>query len=261
MSVFTRIISVFLVPVVGLLPLYVYGQSSEPVSASQSGYLQIKVLEREAPALAAGSRELKGYTLLITDFAGHPVSGAAVVFRLPDSPPTGTLADGSHSVVLYTDNDGRVHTPPIQWGATPGTVSIRVTANKDLAHAAIELDQNLTAASPSQAAPVVSISTLQQKKTLVPGKIASATPDPITPNPTQAAVTVPDQEPQVSISGPPAGEKIHSGSKKKWVVLAIVAAAGAGAAGFAMKGKSSSSSTSTPGLSIGTPTISVGQTH
>ncbi len=257
MGVFTRIVSVFLIPVVGLLPLY--GQTPEPVSTAASENLQIQVLDREAPELAAGSRTLKGYTLLVTDGTGHPVSGAAVVFRLPDALPSGTFADGSHSVVLYTGNDGRVHTPPIQWLTAAGPVSIRVTANKDTAHAAIELNQNLTGASASQTAPSVSVSTPQQKGVHTPGEIASPAQDPITPNPRQSAATMPDQEPQVSVSGPPAGEKIHSGSKKKWILLAIVAAAGAGAAGIAMKGKSSSSSNSSPGLSIGTPTISVGQ--
>src|SRR5579875_2628239 len=244
MGVFTRIVSVFLIPVVGLLPLY--GQTPEPVSTAASENLQIQVLDREAPELAAGSRTLKGYTLLVTDGTGHPVSG-------------GMFADGSHSVVLYTGNDGRVHTPPIQWLTAAGPVSIRITANKDTAHAAIELNQNLTGASASQTAPSVSVSTPQQKGVHAPGEIASPAQDSITPHPRQSAATMPDQEPQVSISGPPAGEKIHSGSKKKWILLAIVAAAGAGAAGIAMKGKSSSSSNSSPGLSIGTPTISVGQ--
>ena len=36
-----------------------------------------------------------------------PIPGAAVAFRLPDTDPIGTFADGSHATVVYTDINGR----------------------------------------------------------------------------------------------------------------------------------------------------------
>ncbi len=67
-------------------------------------------------------------------------------------------------------------------------------------------------------------------------------------------------QPSVSVSGAAPGQSTHS-SHAKWIILlAIAAGAGIGVA-MVGKGKGSSAAPATPSLSIGAPSISVGQPH
>ncbi|MGH7139435.1 MAG: hypothetical protein ACREHD_27130 [Pirellulales bacterium] len=235
---------------------------------SQTAALRIGIVDRDAASLAAGSRARKGYTVRVTDSSGKPVPDAAVACRLPDSAPTGTFAQGSHSAVLFTGADGRAHISGIQWGVAAGTVFMRVTANKGIAHAGMLVEQTLApavaASEPPAVAPsgppVVSVIHWQREaehplaRREVPREDAA-----VLARQTPPAIAAPDQPPEVSITKPPPGAKVGHSSKKKWIILALVAGAAAGAVGFAAKGKSASSGSSTMQMSIGTPTISVGK--
>lgn len=233
------------------------------------------MIGRDALTLPAGSRSQKGYTVEVTDGSGKPVSDAAVACRLPEAAPTGTFSDGSHSAVVFTGPDGRADISGIRWGSAAGTVAMRVTANKGIAHAGMLVEQMLAsaatlaaptamAAAPARiAARAVPEVTVIHRGRPVPGSLAR----PEAPREEAATMARPaigevaatEQIPQVSITKAPANANIAHSSKKKWIILAILAGAAAGAAGFAAKGKSSSPSTSSgTQMSIGTPTISVG---
>jgi hypothetical protein len=255
MRAVTRLVSVLLTPLVTFVSLAAQTPPITASSISQPGALQIKVVDRDPLQIAAGSRAQKGYTVLVTDSSGNPVADAAVTCRLPDSNPTGAFGQSGRSAVFFTGRDGQVHIPEIQWGSAAGTVSMRVTANKDSAHAAILIEQTLVAPVMPSAPPAVSVVVHESAK----AQPLAATEGPVVPaRPTLPAIAAPDQQPTVSVAKPPAGEKVGGSSKKKWIILAIAAGAAAGAVGFAVKRKSSSTSSSTQ-MSVGSPTISVGQ--
>jgi hypothetical protein len=240
---------------VAFLPLWGQDLQTAAATSSPSSALQIRVVNRDSMQ-TAGPRAT--YTLQITDSSGKPVANAAVACRLPDAAPTGQFANGTRSVVLYTAADGLVTLPEIQWNAASGIADIRITAVSEGARGTLLLERNLAAApgaAPPQVgvvngnsgpAPVARLSPLRENSALL-----SPGPSPV--------ITGADVQPSVTVTGAPKGEKIHSGSKKKWIILALVAgAAAAGAAGVAARGKSSSPASSTQ-MSIGSPTINVGQ--
>ena len=90
-------------------------------------------------------RPAKGFTVEVTNGQGTPVAGAAVAFRLPDTEPTGTFTDGSHSVVVYTDALGEP-APLVSNGArATGVAEMRVTAAKGALHAGLLVSTSLAA--------------------------------------------------------------------------------------------------------------------
>ena len=287
MKLCNRIASVFLASLLLIeqLPAQAPG-SSGPLD------LQLHLVESEGGVSAvAGSHSVNGLTVQVTDASGTPTPDAAVVLRLPDEGATGKFSDGSHAAIAYTDASGRAYLRDIQWSSTAGVVSMKLTATKGTIHAGMLIEKTLTAASvvSSGAATPASVpaTSIQpklppdpeaSKPTPVAAKIQAPPAAPVAE--AQAVVTVRQPgavdrssrgpvpasaspsflEPAVSVTNGPAQQQVHSGSHKKWIILAVVIAAGAGA-GIAMagKGKSSSASTSSSSsLSIGSPTVSVG---
>ncbi len=244
-----RFVSALLAPI--LVATQLPAQTSAVSEAPSAQDLQLRVTEA-----ASSARAPKGLVLSVTAANGSPVADAAVVVRLPDTEPTGTFRDGTHAMVLYTDQSGHVNVTGIQWSPGTGVVAIRATATKGTSHAGILIQEELTPASsklaPAQLAPA-------------PGTL----PDAVVPLPKPPPLTAADAgaiarplqsqaEPSVSVTSAAPGESRHS-SKTKWIILAAIAAA-AGGAGVAMMGKKSgSSAVAAPGLSIGAGTVSVGQ--
>jgi hypothetical protein len=222
----------------------------------------------------------------VTDASGLPVADVAVAIRLPEDGATGFFAEGIRSAVAYTDASGIAKFGQLNWGSIPGTVAIRVTAAKGELHAGALIEQTIVAqsASGSQAqSPAARISPFPSdtgdSNAATPATASSAaaahtdTSSPAPGTPTSVASvhsgaggdttphtteTATSTEPTVSIVNT-AGSKGGSGSNKKWIILAAVAvAAGVGAA-VAIAGKGGAASPpASPGLSIGTPSISVG---
>jgi hypothetical protein len=101
--------------------------------------------------MQTGTHLVKPLTVEVKDAAGAPVENAAVIFRLPDSGPSGTFADGTVTSVVYTDAAGRASSGEIQWGGIPGSVSLRITAAKGTGHAGVLFTETLTGATPAVA--------------------------------------------------------------------------------------------------------------
>lgn len=251
MRVATRFFSVLLTPLIAVLPLAAQTPPAVAPVPAQTAPLRIKVVDRDAATVPPGSLARKGYLVEVTDASGKPVSGAAVVCRLPDADPTGTFAKAGHSSVLFTGANGLAHFSGIQWGSEAGTVVLRVTANKGSAHAGILIEQTVGSLAAVSITPNPNLSRKRQRPLLPPSEpLATVRPQPL------PAIA----QPEVTVTKPPAGVKIRHSNKKKWLILALVAGAAAGAVGFAARGKSSSNSSSAPAqMSIGSPTISVGQ--
>lgn len=192
----------------------------------------------------------------VSDESGAPVRDAAVIVRLPDDPPTGTFANGSHAEVAYTDGSGQAHMAGIHWTASEGAVPIQITATKGDLHAGTMLEQAVNPEK-SGAAPHRVVKAAASKSAANVGVPASASP--ASPQPPPPATAQPEI-PRVTVISHPTDQKISSGSHKKWVIIALAVGAGAGAAfAFSSKKSSSSSSASTTGTTIGSPTVSVGQ--
>lgn len=243
-----------------------------------AGLAQIRVIENDGAETPAGSHSIKGITVEVSDAAGAAVADAAITIRLPDSGPTGSFADGTHSGIAYTDASGRAEINGIQWSLAPGLVSMRVTATKATSHAGVLLEKTLTRAMPP-VAPVLAADTAELPGTI---DILQAIPPPAAPafalpvarsgasqpaphNPgTPAHAQLPNagtaqaQAPLVSVTNTGAtGYHPHHG-KTKWVIAAVIAA-GAGGALMAMHGKGTApAGAAVAPLSIGTPSISIG---
>lgn len=222
---------------------------SAPASVAQT--LELRLIESDGPQAPVGSATVKGFTVEVRDQTGVVISGAAVVFRLPDSGITGTFADGTHAAVAYTDSLGRAHVTHIQWATTPGPLVLRVTAAKGDAHAGILIERTLASSVSALTPPIAS-----------PLPVVKTAPLPQQPGTpahfADASVASATQPPAVSVTGGSPQAASHSG-KTKWIIIAAIAVgAGLGAA-MAMKGKSNSSST-TPtaaGSSAAASTLSV----
>jgi hypothetical protein len=92
--------------------------------------IQVQIIEGQYAVQTAGTRSSTPFTVLIRDDSGKPVPGATVSLRLPDHDATGLFANGLRSEILLTGSDGRATVHGVQWGSTPGTCEIRVTAVK-----------------------------------------------------------------------------------------------------------------------------------
>jgi hypothetical protein len=230
-------------------------------------------MEGDGATIAPGSRSNKGFNVQVTDGTGVPMSDAAVVFRLPDGAATGTFADGTHSTVAYTDATGNAHISGIQWGSTPGPLTVRVTATRGTVHAGTLIEETLAKEAPvAVATAAVPVVATPRAETLARD---IAPPAPMAPKvqvlsdvePSSAANRAPrtfapmlretGSEPTVSIVTDPHQKSHYSdgGSKKKWILISVaVAAAGAGAF-FALHNMGGSSAAN---VSIGAPTINIG---
>jgi hypothetical protein len=265
-----------------LIPLLVVSPIGAQVPETTAAALQLRLLQSD-PAVTVNSRSAQGFLVEATDANGAPVPEAAIALRLPESGPSGTFADGSHSAVVYTDAAGRAHLTGILWGGIAGTAELRLTVAKGSAHAGLLLEQTLNAASSSASVPAPAIQAALEKtpgpvvaiaapKPVQPGTLPAPAPAVLPPSviiatahsgassPVLPAAAKPDnadkQPPSVSVTSASPGA-YPSHSSKKWVIIALIAVgAGAGAA-FAFKGKGSTPAAA-PGLSIGAPSISVG---
>jgi hypothetical protein len=256
MKSLSSFLSVVLIPLIAVLPIRA---QLPPAPSGMEATLQLRIVESSA----------NKFMVEVTDGAAVPAAGAAVAFRLPDSDPAGTFADGSHATVVYTDINGRAQVAGVQWNRTSGTATVRITAAKGSAHAGLIVEQPIAAnvvavpmakavPQPAVARPAVARPAVAQPGVLQPpAKIVKAEPIAVAHSGASTPV-VPAPPPSVSVTNTNAspGETAHS--SKKWLVILLVAgAAGAGAA-FAFKGKGASAAPAAPSLSIGNPSISIG---
>jgi hypothetical protein len=280
MKFLSQFASILLSSLLVLKPLW--AQSPPPVAGTE---LQIHVQDSARIFARAIPQDARGFTIQVTDMTGAGAADAAVVVRLPDDGAMGAFSDGAHSAIVYTDTAGIAHFAPISWNAPSGGVTLKITATKGDAHAGMLLDGSIGSAPasiPATVTPAARVdteipATVSKKEPAVvvsPAQPTIAPPQPGAAQSTERAllpspvVSVAPSEPKVSVINRGVRDKQDrvdtSGSHKKWIILAVVIAAGAGA-GIALAGKgkssSSSSSSSSTGVSIGSPTVSVGTPH
>lgn len=269
-------LSFLLTPLMVVLPLSAQTPGAIPSATTDPTDLHLQVVGNETATAVVGSHLAAGLVVQVSDASGAGVPDVAVAFRLPDSGVTGVFSDGTHAAVAYTDATGRAHSAPVEWGEAAGAVSVRITAAKGTAHAGLLFQETLTAGlhhatktdpavmSAAESAPAPTVPALQTLPAAPQPTPAQAKTQPrVTIQPASVPrvirPTAPESaQPSVSIIRNPAGARSHSG-KSKWLIIAGVVAVSAGlGVAMAAKSKSGSSSSSTSGISIGTPTISVG---
>ena len=251
MRIFPALISVLLTPLVTLTP--VLAQTPEPAPG-----LELRVLDSTAP---------DRLTVEVTDAAGQRVADAGVVVRLPE----GALFSNSTTVAtVQTDANGIAQVQGIQWG--PGG-TVRLTANKGSAHAGLLFERTATLAAqpqpqpqPEPEAPPKPQLTPQaaapqpiaaEKQPPQPGIIVERDDSPNANVPIRADVAeaAGGLAPRMSIVS--SGQSSSDHHVRNRVLIGLGVAAAAGAAFFLTRDLHNSSSSSS-GISVGSPTVSVG---
>ncbi len=285
------LLSILLMPLLAVEPV----MAQSPAAADPaSEALQINIVDADIANPPLDSH-VQGLTVQVTDASGAYVRDAAVVFRLPDSGSSARFADGTLAAVTYTDANGKARVNDIRWSETPGSVMVRVTAVKGTAHAGLLFERTPSSAAKAVSAGAAQQSVTVQPVVPAPSPIETAQPHNIpvsvvSPRAPANRPTVPGNVPAVSITNKQetdddsqdanvpvrhssgaenvlaeapdvsitsSGAASGGHSKKKWIaVLAIAAGTGAALALVHKGGTSSSSSAS--GVSIGSPSISVG---
>lgn len=278
--------ALLLCPLIALNPVLAQTRSAalEPSAAEP---LHVHLVESPDP-VQLRMMSAKGYVVQVTNAAGAPVEGAAVALRLPEDGPTGRFANGLRAWVAYSDPAGIARFPVIQWGESAGAVEVRLTAAKGTLHTGLVVNQQIMAEAKSVMVipvPAERASVAEPKPAPPPRpQVTVPTPDPATESPALADAVKPapaaamnqtttgaqalhtlkpnppaskDAQPSVSITNSPTGASRES-HKKLYALLAVGAGAGLGTI-FALKGHGGSGpSGSTAGLSVGTPTVSIG---
>ena len=198
------------------------------VAMAQIAVLQIKVLEGEGAVHRPGARISRPLAVEVTDENGRPVAGAAVTFQLPPEGAGGLFSNGLRTDLVITDAAGRAAVHALQLNRTGGPFRIRITAVREQARAGTVslqyIAENQPAPSPS------------------PARQAPAAPGP--------AAKSGEITPTITSMG--------SGSRRKWILLAVLGGVGGGAAFLGVSRASNSKTSQSSAVSIGTPGISVG---
>jgi hypothetical protein len=115
------------------------------LAAGDGKPLQVNVLDGEGAFNDIRRAQARTPVVEVRDDDGRPVQGAKVVFQLPDMGAGGTFADGSRTLVVNTDAQGRAAAPGLHPNKVEGSFSIAVTASKEggVGHAEIRQSNTL----------------------------------------------------------------------------------------------------------------------
>ena len=264
------------------------------LALAQDSVLHIKIVAGDGAQHAAGAHA-KPLTVEVTDATGRPVAGARVSFQVPEEGPAGVFANGLRTDIAITDSNGRATGHALQLNRVAGSFAIRITAAKEQQRAGTIARQSIGGADTATesadrkpTAPAVKESTpapAPQPPTTPPPSIT--VPGTTAIGPVKVAAQQAPQTPVKTAAEPPHGvptivvtEKSSKSitevgadsphrSHKKLIWIGLLAAGGAGAF-FAEKtmqtsaghGETTGAATAaglSSGVTIGTPTITIGK--
>ena len=93
------------------------------------GGLRITIIEGEGAINNVRQRVNREPIVQVEDENRRPIAGASVVFFLPDQGPSGTFLNGSRTLTVTTDAQGRASAVGMRPSAQAGQMQIRVTAS------------------------------------------------------------------------------------------------------------------------------------
>ena len=104
-----------------------------------AGKLNLLIVEGDGAINNIRQRTAREPIVQVEDENHKPVAGAAVTFSLPSQGAGGTFANGSHTLTVMTDDQGRAVAHGLRPNSVQGQFQIRVTAshNGQVANATI----------------------------------------------------------------------------------------------------------------------------
>ena len=112
-----------------LIVLLLLHFSGVPGWAQTPASLQIVIVEGEGAINNVKQRVNRDPIVQVEDENHRPVAGAAVVFFLPDQGASGTFVNGSRTLTVTTDAQGKAVATGIKPNNINGPLQIRVTAS------------------------------------------------------------------------------------------------------------------------------------
>mgnify|MGYP003343812366 CR=1 FL=1 len=100
-----------------------FAQTAAPMA------LNVIIVEGEGAINNIKQRVNREQIVQVEDENHRPIAGAAVVFFLPNQGPGGTYPNGTNSLTVTTDSNGRATSRGIRFNNVPGTMQIRVLAS------------------------------------------------------------------------------------------------------------------------------------
>jgi len=116
---------------IGLSYLLILQTLAVPAVAQEAGagQLNLVIVEGEGATNNIRQRTAREPIVQVEDENHKPVAGAAVVFLLPDQGASGTFANGSHTLTVTTDAQGRAVAHGFHPNGVQGNFNMRVSAS------------------------------------------------------------------------------------------------------------------------------------
>ena len=127
----------------GVLPCFLVWQLCPPSAWAQDtgSQLNIVIVEGEGAINNIKQRTAREPIVQVEDQNHKPVAGAAVVFLLPDQGASGVFANGSHTLTVMTDAQGRAVARGFRPNSVQGKLQIHVTASHQGQTASVTINQ------------------------------------------------------------------------------------------------------------------------
>ena len=115
----------------GVLPCCLVWQLCPPSAWAQEagGQLNIVIVDGDGAINNIKQRTAREPIVQVEDQNHKPIAGAAVVFLLPDQGASGVFANGSHTLTVMTDAQGRAVARGLRPNTVQGKLQIHVTAS------------------------------------------------------------------------------------------------------------------------------------
>jgi hypothetical protein len=107
--------------------------------------LSLVIVEGDGAINNIRQRTAREPIVQVEDENHKPVAGAAVIFLLPEHGAGGTFADGSHSLSVVTNSQGRAAARGIHLNSTQGSFQIQVNASFQGMTASTAISQSIAA--------------------------------------------------------------------------------------------------------------------
>src|SRR6266542_1298124 len=114
--------------------------------------LNLVIVEGEGAINNIKQRTAREPIVQVEDENHKPIAGAAVVFMLPDQGASGAFANGSRTLTIMTDNQGRAVARGFRPNNVPGKMQMRVSASFQGKTASATISQTNVAAAAAGAA-------------------------------------------------------------------------------------------------------------
>jgi hypothetical protein len=115
--------------------------NAAPVEMAAPSGLNLVIVEGEGAINNVRQRTAREPIVQVEDENHKPVAGAAVLFVLPDGGPGGAFSNGSRTLQVVTDNQGRAAAKGLRANNISGKYQIRVEASYQGMRAATVINQ------------------------------------------------------------------------------------------------------------------------